>query len=106
MESSASFSAAKRALLAQRLQPAPAAPARECAIPVRSERAWAPLSFAQRQMWLLEQMAPGSAAYHLPYGFRLRGRLDLAALARSFEAIVARHEILRTTFAPGPDGEP
>jgi len=58
-----------------------------------------PLSFAQHWLWLLEQLAPGSAQYNIPAAVRLRGRLELGALASSLEAIIARHEALRTTFA-------
>ena len=43
-------------------------------------------------------MAPGTATYNMPFGLRLRGRLDLRALWRSLEAIIRRHETLRTTF--------
>ncbi len=64
-----------------------------------------PLSFAQERMWLLEQLAPGSAAYHVPFGLRLRGRLDLAALERAFDEVLRRHEVLRAAF-PKVDGAP
>ncbi|MBV9109091.1 MAG: amino acid adenylation domain-containing protein, partial [Gemmatimonadetes bacterium] len=64
-----------------------------------------PLSFAQQRLWFLDQLEPGSAAYNLPYALRLRGRLDEDALERSIEALVARHETLRTRF-PGIAGQP
>ncbi|MFC6338635.1 non-ribosomal peptide synthetase, partial [Pseudomonas karstica] len=57
-----------------------------------------PLSFAQQRLWFLAQMEGGSAAYHMPAGLRLRGSLDRVALQRALDRIVARHEILRTTF--------
>ncbi|AGC43389.1 non-ribosomal peptide synthetase [Myxococcus stipitatus DSM 14675] len=57
-----------------------------------------PLSFAQQRLWFLEQMDPGSASYNLPVALRLEGRIDVEALRRAFEALVARHETLRTTF--------
>ncbi|RJS13574.1 non-ribosomal peptide synthetase, partial [Corallococcus sp. H22C18031201] len=57
-----------------------------------------PLSFAQQRLWLLDQLEPGSASYNLPAGLRLRGTLDVEALRRAFEALVVRHEALRTTF--------
>ena len=105
MKDSSALSAAKRALLERRLQGAPAKPQDAADIPRRSDPSTAPLSFIQRQMWLIEQLAPGNPAYHLPYGFRIRGALDVAALEASFHAVFARHEALRTTFAVR-DGEP
>nr|WP_328821891.1 non-ribosomal peptide synthase/polyketide synthase [Pseudomonas carbonaria] len=57
-----------------------------------------PLSYAQQRQWFLWQLEPGSAAYHVPAALRLKGALDLEALRRSFEALIDRHESLRTTF--------
>ncbi|MCK9802276.1 condensation domain-containing protein, partial [Pseudomonas sp. MAFF 302030] len=57
------------------------------------------LSYAQQRQWFLWQMDPHSVAYHIPVALRLRGVLDLAALRRSFQSLVTRHETLRTTFA-------
>ncbi|MEB0299047.1 condensation domain-containing protein, partial [Pseudomonas sp. 10S4] len=56
------------------------------------------LSYAQQRQWFLWQMEPLSAAYHIPAALRIHGALDLAALQRSFSALVQRHESLRTTF--------
>ncbi|HEX2188130.1 MAG TPA: amino acid adenylation domain-containing protein, partial [Longimicrobiaceae bacterium] len=64
-----------------------------------------PLSFAQQRLWLVDRLEPGSAAYNLPYALRLRGALDTVALRASLDALVARHETLRTTFAE-KNGEP
>jgi amino acid adenylation domain-containing protein len=105
MDSSSTLSAVKQALLKQRLTSASSGPAGTSRIPSRPDRGWAPLSFAQRQMWVIDQMTPGNPAYNLPYGYRVRGRLDVAALERSLNAIIERHEVLRTTFAVH-DGEP
>jgi amino acid adenylation domain-containing protein len=57
-----------------------------------------PLSFTQERLWFLDQLAPGTATYNIPAAFRLTGRLDIAALGQSLNAIVQRHEVLRTTF--------
>src|SRR5262249_37325284 len=51
-----------------------------------------PLSFAQQRMWLLDQLEPGNPLYTLPTAMRLTGRLDPAALQRSLNQIVRRHE--------------
>jgi amino acid adenylation domain-containing protein len=58
-----------------------------------------PLSFAQQRLWFLHQIQPDSTSYSLPAAVRLIGTLDVAALEQSLNAIVQRHETLRTTFA-------
>ncbi len=64
-----------------------------------------PLSFAQQRLWFLEKLGHAAdAAYYMPAALRLCGPLDAAALRASLDAIVARHEVLRTTFA-WVDGE-
>ena len=78
---------------------------RRAEIPRRANRGSAPLSFAQRQMWVIDQITPGNPAYNMPNGVRLRGPLDPQALENSFNKIIQRHEVLRTTFAV-QDGEP
>ncbi len=55
------------------------------------------LSYAQERQWFLWQLDPDSAAYHIPSALRLRGHLDIDALQRSFDTLVARHESLRTS---------
>ncbi|HXU30433.1 MAG TPA: condensation domain-containing protein, partial [Thermoanaerobaculia bacterium] len=55
----------------------------------------APLSFAQQRLWFLERWQPGNSAYHLHTAFPLDLSIDLAALAASLDAVVARHEALR-----------
>ncbi|WP_445344275.1 condensation domain-containing protein, partial [Caballeronia calidae] len=55
-----------------------------------------PLSFAQERLWFLEQLAPGQSAYHIPVAMRLNGSLDVPAFHCALNAIVARHESLRT----------
>ena len=58
----------------------------------------APLSFAQKRMWILYQLDPTSAAFNMSIAVRLRGRLNFNALERSLFEVVRRHESLRTTF--------
>ena len=65
----------------------------------------APLSFAQQRLWFLDRLEPGRAIYNVPAALRLETGgvpLDTAALRRALEAIVRRHESLRTTFAIPP----
>ncbi len=64
-----------------------------------------PLSFAQQRLWFLDQLEPGSTAYNAPTALRISGPLAVAALRRSLEEIVRRHEVLRTRFA-AVDGKP
>jgi len=64
-----------------------------------------PLSFAQERLWILDRMEPGRTTYFIPIALRLRGLLDTAALERSLNEIVRRHEVLRTTITV-VDGRP
>ncbi len=64
-----------------------------------------PLSFAQQRLWFLDRLEGGGAVYNIPMAYRLAGALDVAALERSLDEIVRRHEVLRTTFAQH-DGVP
>ncbi len=60
-----------------------------------------PVSFSQRSMWLLHEIDPEGAAYNTREILRLRGPLQHAALRAALDALVARHEAFRTTFALG-----
>ena len=64
-----------------------------------------PLSYAQRRLWFIDQLEGSSAEYNMPQALRLRGQLNLQALQRAIDAIVDRHESLRTHFAQ-VEGEP
>lgn len=57
-----------------------------------------PLSFAQQRLWFIEQMEPNSSSYNIATAVRLTGALNVVALEQSFNEIVRRHEVLRTTF--------
>lgn len=96
----AQLSDAKRRLLAKRLagEASASAPAR-AAIAPRPSNAPTAASFAQERLWFLQQLAPTSVAYNMPSAMRLTGALDVAALHGALNAVVQRHEILRTTFA-------
>ncbi|HXJ38193.1 MAG TPA: condensation domain-containing protein, partial [Bryobacteraceae bacterium] len=71
-------------------------------------------SFAQHRFWTLQQINPTDSFYNVPFAFQLCGELDSEALRQSFNAIVRRHESLRTTLQKrdgallqviAPDGE-
>jgi len=68
------------------------------AIPRLAERDSAPLSNSQQGLWVLNQLMPGESLYHTPTAVRLNGNLDVVALRKALDAIVARHDALRTTF--------
>jgi amino acid adenylation domain-containing protein/non-ribosomal peptide synthase protein (TIGR01720 family) len=63
------------------------------------------LSYAQRRLWILDQMHIDSVAYNLPEVLEIIGHIDIAALQHAFQGVVDRHESLRTTFVT-VDGEP
>jgi hypothetical protein len=65
---------------------------------LRSAIRYSPPSSAQRRFWSLQQLNPSATFFNAPFLFRLRGPLDAPLLKRSFDAIVARYEILRTTL--------
>ena len=63
-----------------------------------------PLSFSQQRLWLLDQLEPGDPLYNIPMAIRLDGPIDLDALNRTLNEVVARHETLRTRMGHGDDG--
>ena len=62
-----------------------------------------PLSFAQERLWFQDRLE--GAPHVIRLALHVSGPLDAAALTRSFDEVIARHEVLRTTL-PAPDGEP
>ena len=63
------------------------------------------MSFAQERLWFIDRLEPGSAAYNIPLVVRLREAVDRRALAAALGRLVARHEVLRSTYHD-LDGEP
>lgn len=62
-----------------------------------------PLSYGQRSLWFLHNLAPASPAYTITYAGLITGELDVSALERAAQALVERHAILRTTYAVRDD---
>jgi amino acid adenylation domain-containing protein len=58
----------------------------------------APSSFSQRRLWMLDRLYGQRASYNVSCPYRLTGPIDIARLQRSLDAIVRRHEVLRTSF--------
>lgn len=63
-----------------------------------AQRGFYPLSDVQERLWFLQQIAPTSTAYHIPVAFHIHGTLDLQRWQNAIEAVVDRHEILRTCY--------
>ncbi|MEN9726793.1 MAG: hypothetical protein RL434_1159 [Pseudomonadota bacterium] len=64
-----------------------------------------PVSSAQARTWFLERWLPGTSQYHIGQAWRLEGELSLPALTAALQALIARHESLRTGFEEA-GGEP
>ncbi|MFD6158646.1 non-ribosomal peptide synthase/polyketide synthase [Nocardia sp. NPDC060256] len=74
-------------------------------VPVRrTDPGPAALSPAQQRMWVVNRLAPDSAAYHIPMALRLTGALNVAALTAAILDILDRHEALRTRYPDTVDG--
>jgi len=99
------LSPAKRALLEKWRRGEFAGATEADDIPRRAANETIPLSFVQQRLWFLDQFVPDSPAYTIPFVVRLDGQLNLAALIAGLNAIIERHEALRTTFA-ALDGQP
>ena len=57
-----------------------------------------PVSMVQNRLWFLDQMTPRTPIYNIPMRFHLEGALNVDVFSESINEIVARHEVLRTTF--------
>jgi amino acid adenylation domain-containing protein/thioester reductase-like protein len=64
----------------------------------------APLSYAQEGVWFLDQLQPG-IPFNVPISIRFQGPLNIEVLETALNAVIRRHEVLRTTFAE-LDGQP
>ena len=56
------------------------------------------LSLNQEQIWLDEEITPGTAAYNFPIALHFKGSLNVDVLERSLREIVHRHNVLRARF--------
>lgn len=80
-------------------------PAEATEIPRADRSAPLPLSWGQRGLWFLHRLNPQGTEYTVPMQLVLDGPLDVRRLRRSLDALVRRHEILRTVYSAA-DGEP
>lgn len=70
-----------------------------------AQQATAPLSFAQERLWFIENYEQGTNAYHIPLCIKLNSLAEVDALKKSLQAILVRHEILRTIYLQNNSGE-
>jgi amino acid adenylation domain-containing protein len=99
------LSPTKRALLERRLRGQTGGPGADLTIPSRRARGSVSLSPMQQRLWFLDQFQPGEAFATIDYALRLTHPVDEHVLEGSLNALVERHETLRTSFA-APDGSP
>jgi len=64
----------------------------------RANQTRAPLSVAQQQIWLFDQVTDAGALYNLSAAVRIKGPLERGALEAAIHELVRRHESLRTRF--------
>lgn len=64
-----------------------------------------PMSYGQRALWLIHQLAPESAAYNIARSIRIKSSVDGDALKRAFQSLIELHPQLRAFF-PGPENPP
>ena len=104
-ERRARLSPEQQALLRQRLrgQPSASDSLPPSGVPLGAQ---APMSWAQQGQWFLWRMEPGNTAYHVGGALDFDGPLDAAALYAALQALVRRHEGLRTVFGEEGDGTP
>jgi len=63
------------------------------------------LSSAQRRLWVLSRFDESNVAYNMPGVFEFEGALDIPALTYAFNALIERHEALRTIVYETSTGE-
>ncbi|WP_438281541.1 condensation domain-containing protein, partial [Pseudomonas alabamensis] len=95
----AGFAASLEALDASKARPLPA-------LVAHGEQAEAPLSLAQRRLWVVEQFASPSGAYGMPLALRVEGELSVPLLQASLAQLIQRHEVLRSAYVADDDGDP
>ncbi len=71
--------------------------------PVPRDPAGMPVSFAQQRLWFIDKLMSGSSHYNTPKAFRVEGEFDLVAAEQAVQALIQRHEVLRTVFIEKDD---
>ncbi|MFE1593279.1 amino acid adenylation domain-containing protein [Nocardia sp. NPDC058705] len=65
-----------------------------------------PLTPGQLRMWFLQTRDTEDTALNICVAYRLTGPLDADGLHAAFDTVVARHDILRTTYGADAEGTP
>jgi amino acid adenylation domain-containing protein/non-ribosomal peptide synthase protein (TIGR01720 family) len=63
-----------------------------------------PLSYAQQRLWFLQNLIEQKDVYHIPFAIRLQGSIHHSLLKKSWEALLERQSLLRTSIFE-QDGE-
>jgi amino acid adenylation domain-containing protein len=96
---------ANKAALLEHLQDAEANSFLVASIPMLGKQDNYVLSSAQIRLWILSKFEGGNVAYNMPGAYLLEGELNKAALEYAFNALIERHENLRTTFKEDDNGD-
>jgi len=96
----------QRALFEQKLAERGLQSPQNASIPRRSPTEHPPLSFAQQRLWFIQQLDPTNTAYNVASVLRLRGDLHIPVLEQTLNALIERHETLRTRFDTTADNQP
>ena len=86
------------AALVKRMESIGGHPQNTCAIRKIDRQRSLAVSFAQQRMWLLQRLLPDPATYNQPMACRLSGPVDREKVRRTLQAILERHEVLRTAL--------
>jgi amino acid adenylation domain-containing protein/FkbH-like protein len=71
----------------------------------KEKSAW-PLSYAQKQFWLAEQVRGVSSTYNMPVALELTGKVEAQLIEQVYRRLVKKHASFRTGFYTTSDGEP
>ncbi|MEM1290630.1 MAG: amino acid adenylation domain-containing protein [Cyanobacteria bacterium P01_H01_bin.162] len=96
----------QRALFEQKLAERGLRSPQTASITPRANPEQAPLSFAQQRLWFVQQLEPDNTAYNVASVLRLQGDLNVSVLEQTLNALVERHETLRTRFETTADNQP
>ncbi|WP_326049725.1 non-ribosomal peptide synthetase, partial [Paenibacillus thiaminolyticus] len=67
-------------------------------IPKAEEKAYYPVSSAQKRLYVLHQLDDSELNYNLPSALQLEGALNEGKVEKALTTLVARHDMLRTGF--------
>ena len=96
----------QRALFEQKLAERGLKSPQATSIPARPGTEPPPLSFAQQRLWFIQQLDSTNTAYNVASVLRLRGDLHVPVLEQTLNALIERHETLRTSFDTAADNQP